>query len=752
MKTLELKLFGAVRGKVGDFRAFDSRALWEAARIGKTSGICFKKQNITSQNPLTAGNSVGKNDSEAMNTTEKLEEGYSTQRPPMFSGKYYSYWRNRMEIFIKAEYYQVWRVIEVGDFQVTKLNTSDETVPKPIAEFDKADYEKLELNAMAVKILHRGLGPNEHNRVMGCKNAKQIWDLLQVTHEGTNEVKRSKIDLLMHQYELFTMKPSETIQDMITRFTNIINELNSLGKIITPEEQVRKVLRSLPQDPWMAKVTALQETKDFTKFNLEQLAGSLLTHELQLNARPSENKKNRALALKTENDENSKEDEETALFARRFRRMFRNYKDGDHRGKPNLKFSKTDTGCHKCGNLEHRIRECPLWDQERGKGKETTKDRFKDNRNSFSKTEVRKAMIAACSAHLCLVAEHEEDGPDSESEKFQASLAQIKNKLESLSKLELFDLLSCLTSDYEDLLKEKLDSDKEHQTTIKELTDELEWTKNTNIDIDNRFFNLFDQNLHIKEICEALRSENTWLKQELIDLEVAKTKSLYKGELERTQLELVKIHQEKTNLEDELARKTRHRIEGTPKWIEEARTKRTEGLGFNYKKRHPRKTRVDLYSDIVCSFCGLIGHYRNSCPKNQRGLEKNIEHTRTKWVEVRGNNTWYLDSGCSKHMTGDRNRFLSLTTYEGGTVTFGDNKKSNTDTVILEGQRKGNTYVVNLNSVPHSNLTCLSVIEDDPLLWHKRFGHASFSLMNKLNSKKFSHRSSEYQVRKIISM
>ncbi|XP_056695777.1 uncharacterized protein [Spinacia oleracea] len=140
-------------------------------------------------------------------------------------------------------------------------------------------------------------------------------------------------------------------------------------------------------------------------------------------------------------------------------------------------------------------------------------------------------------------------------------------------------------------------------------------------------------------------------------------------------------------------------------------------------------------------------------------------------------------------MTGDRNRFLSLTTYEGGTVTFGDNKKgniigigkvgkskshsidnvflveglghsllsisqfcdkgnyakffsnkcliinSNTDTVILEGQRKGNTYVVNLNSVPHSNLTCLSVIEDDPLLWHKRFGHASFSLMNKLNSK-----------------
>ena len=42
---------------------------------------------------------------------------------------------------------------------------------------------------------------------------------------------------------------------------------------------------------------------------------------------------------------------------------------------------------------------------------------------------------------------------------------------------------------------------------------------------------------------------------------------------------------------------------------------------------------------------------------------------------MRGNNSWYLDSGCSKHMTRDKSKFLSLETYSGGTVTFGDNKK-----------------------------------------------------------------------------
>ena len=69
----------------------------------------------------------------------------------------------------------------------------------------------MEINALAIKLLHCGLGPNEYSRIMGCKSAKQIWDLLAVTHEGTSDVKRSKIDLLMSKYERFVMEPIESI-------------------------------------------------------------------------------------------------------------------------------------------------------------------------------------------------------------------------------------------------------------------------------------------------------------------------------------------------------------------------------------------------------------------------------------------------------------------------------------------------------------------------------------------------------------
>ncbi|WP_409226504.1 hypothetical protein, partial [Klebsiella pneumoniae] len=36
---------------------------------------------------------------------------------------------------------------------------------------------------------------------------------------------------------------------------------------------------------------------------------------------------------------------------------------------------------------------------------------------------------------------------------------------------------------------------------------------------------------------------------------------------------------------------------------------------------------------------------------------------------------WYLDSGCSRHMTGDKAKFISLTLKDGGYVTFGDDSK-----------------------------------------------------------------------------
>ena len=53
------------------------------------------------------------------------------------------------------------------------------------------------------------------------------------------------------------MKESETIVEMITRFTDIVNGLEALENTYKESEKVIKILRSLPSK-WHTKVTTIQ--------------------------------------------------------------------------------------------------------------------------------------------------------------------------------------------------------------------------------------------------------------------------------------------------------------------------------------------------------------------------------------------------------------------------------------------------------------------------------------------------------------
>ena len=167
---------------------------------------------------------------------------------------------------------------------------------------------------------------NEYNRICQCKSAKEIWKLIEITHEGTNQVKESKINLLVHNYELFSMKENETIVEMITRFTDIVNGLETLGKTHKESEKVMKILRSLPSK-WHTKVITIREPKDLTKLPMEELIGSLMTYEINLakKLQESKDKKKKSITLKTttkeeeevEEKKQSEEDEDLALIRRK---------------------------------------------------------------------------------------------------------------------------------------------------------------------------------------------------------------------------------------------------------------------------------------------------------------------------------------------------------------------------------------------------------------------------------------------------
>nr|GEX08259.1 putative ribonuclease H-like domain-containing protein [Tanacetum cinerariifolium] len=103
-----------------------------------------------------------------------------------------------------------------------------------------------------------------------------------------------------------------------------------------------------------------------------------------------------------------------------------------------------------------------------------------------------------------------------------------------------------------------------------------------------------------------------------------------------------------------------------------------------------------------------------------------------------------IDSGCSRHMTGNMSYLFDFQKLNGGYVAFGGNPKGgkisdfklpDESQVLFRVPRENNMYNVNLKDiVPSGDLTFLFVKEtiDESNLWHRRRGHVNFKTINKL--------------------
>ncbi|GJX72898.1 putative ribonuclease H-like domain-containing protein [Tanacetum coccineum] len=96
-----------------------------------------------------------------------------------------------------------------------------------------------------------------------------------------------------------------------------------------------------------------------------------------------------------------------------------------------------------------------------------------------------------------------------------------------------------------------------------------------------------------------------------------------------------------------------------------------------------------------------------------------------------------FDSGCSRHMTGNKSFLTDYQEIDGGFVAFGGSPKGVLDEsqVLLKcSQDRQKWYSFDLkNVVPSGGLTCLfaKATIDESNLWHRRLGHINFKTMNK---------------------
>ena len=107
--------------------------------------------------------------------------------------------------------------------KTSRIDNVEIQIVQDKSEWTDPDKRKFSVNANAMIILLNALNTSESKYVSNCTMVKEIWEKLKLKHEGTNQVKESKINMLVHKYELFKIETNETIIGMFTHFIDIIN-------------------------------------------------------------------------------------------------------------------------------------------------------------------------------------------------------------------------------------------------------------------------------------------------------------------------------------------------------------------------------------------------------------------------------------------------------------------------------------------------------------------------------------------------
>jgi hypothetical protein len=249
---------------------------------------------------------------------------------------------------LKAMGGKIWPIVRDG-FVVLK---QDE--PSPI------DNENVLTNDQAMNVLYDALNINEFNHIKNVTTAHDIWTKLMEIHEGTTIVKSAKLYVCKAKFEQFLMKEDESVSDMFNRLNEIVNELKGLGFNISDVDFTHKFLRTLPEK--YDTIMTILVRSDLTTSSPTEVLGEILTQDIFKRSQAKamslakkvkgesiapKAKASKAIEKEESEDEGngSENDEELALFVKKFKNFMRNKKGQPRRGQT---LRRNDFNDRKC--------------------------------------------------------------------------------------------------------------------------------------------------------------------------------------------------------------------------------------------------------------------------------------------------------------------------------------------------------------------------------------------------------------------
>ncbi|TXG53906.1 hypothetical protein EZV62_019162 [Acer yangbiense] len=170
-------------------------------------------------------------------------------------------------------------LLSEGLWNIVNNGFTEPTEESRLSGPEKAKLEADQMtDAMPFSKIQNGVTATIFPRIMRAITAKQAWEILEREFQGDNKAKVIKLQTFRREFENLKMKEFESVKEYFSRVIGVVNHMRTLGEDVTDQKVVEKILISLPEK-YEHIVAAIEESKDLTTLSVEQLMGSLESHE-----------------------------------------------------------------------------------------------------------------------------------------------------------------------------------------------------------------------------------------------------------------------------------------------------------------------------------------------------------------------------------------------------------------------------------------------------------------------------------------